>query len=131
MVSKRESTSNETLNEILNKGKTPDACPSSEAAFDAVEPPTEDAFRTHDADPPALRSELLKGVHLSVRAELGRRCMPLKDALRLDAGSIIDLEKRGDDPVNLYVNDLLLARGVVMVVDDRFCLRITEVLPPT
>ena len=43
---------------------------------------------------------------------------------------MIDLERGGDDPVDLYVNDQLLARGAVVVVDDRFCIRITEVLPP-
>ncbi len=75
-----------------------------------------------------MRPELLKGIHLRVRAELGRRSLVLKDALSLDQGSVIDLETRGDDPVNLYVNDVLMARGIVTVVDDCFCIRITEVL---
>ena len=79
---------------------------------------------------PTPRPELLRAIQLGVRVELGRRSVPLKDALRLDAGSVIDLERSGDDPVDLYVNDQLLARGIVMVVDDRFCVRITEVLPP-
>ncbi len=120
------------MNEILTSANTLAASTASEAPFEEV--------KTADGDPPSreegppeaeLRPELLRGIQLPVRVELGRRSVPLKDALTLDVGSVIDLERGGDDPVNLYVNDQLLARGVVMVVDDCFCIRITEVLPPT
>ena len=131
MVSKRESTGNETLSDILSG---PGALPASAAPEEPFE-----EVRAADGDPaprrdspvePPPRPELVRAIQLGVRVELGRRTLPLKDALRLDAGSVIDLERSGDDPVDLYVNDQLLARGVVLVVDDRFCVRITEVLPP-
>ena len=76
------------------------------------------------------RSELLKGIHLKVRAELGRARLLLKDALQLGPGSVVDLEKLSDDPVDLYVNDLLIARGEVLVMNECFCIRITEVFGP-
>lgn len=132
MVSKRESTENETLNEILTKGKTPPAPTTAGEALEEVKLSSRaPAAGERDASELELRPDLLRGVHLRVRVELGRRSVPLKDALRLDVGSVIDLQKCGDDPVNLYVDDLLLARGVVMVVDDCFCIRVTEVLPTT
>lgn len=75
------------------------------------------------------REELLRAIQLKVRAELGRRRMPLKEALRLGPGSIVDLEKMAEDPVDLYVGEVLIARGEVIVVEDTFCIRITEVIP--
>lgn len=77
--------------------------------------------------PPRLRPELLRGIQLKVRAELGRARLPLKDALKLGPGAILDLEKLVDDPVDLYVGDLRVARGEVHVINDSFCIRITEV----
>ncbi len=82
-----------------------------------------------DADPDARRSrsDLFRSVHLKVRVELGRVHLPLKDALQLGPGSVVDLDKLADDPVEIYVNDLLIARGEVIVVNDCFCVRVTEV----
>jgi flagellar motor switch protein FliN/FliY len=60
--------------------------------------------------------------------ELGRKRILLKDALELAPGSVVDLEKLAEEPVDLYVNDLLIARGEVLVVNDCFCIRITEVM---
>ena len=76
-------------------------------------------------------TELLKGIHLKVRAELGRTRVQLKDALKLEAGSVVDLHKLVDDPIDLYVGDLLVARGEVLVLNDTFCIRITEVFSQT
>ena len=131
MVSKRDPTGDETLNEILTSANTLAASTASEAPFEEVKIADGDPPSREEGPPEAeLRPELLKGIQLPVRVELGRRSVSLKDALTLDVGSVIDLERGGDDPVNLYVSDQLLARGVVMVVDDCFCIRITEVLPP-
>jgi flagellar motor switch protein FliN/FliY len=73
------------------------------------------------------RQDLLEGIHLKVRVELGRSRLLLKDALRLGPGSIVDLERLVDDPVDIYVGDLRIARGEVLVVNDSFCVRVTEV----
>lgn len=131
MVSKRESAGNEALSEILSNAGTLADSAASEAPFEEVQMADGDPASRHDGptEPPP-RPELVRAIQLGVRVELGRRSLSLKDALRLDRGSVIDLERSGDDPVDLYVNDQLLARGVVLVVDDRFCVRITEVLPP-
>ena len=73
------------------------------------------------------RADLLKGVHLKVRVELGSVQLPLKEALQLGPGSVLELDKLADDPVEIYVHDLLVARGEVLVVNDCFCVRVTEV----
>ena len=77
----------------------------------------------------AARIELLDEIHLKVRAELGRRQLRLRDALQLEPGSVVELEKLADEPVELYVKDVLLARAEVLVINECFCLRVTEVLP--
>jgi flagellar motor switch protein FliN/FliY len=73
------------------------------------------------------RPNILKSIHLKVRAELGRTRLQLKEALQLGPGAIVDLEKFADDPVDLYVGDLLIGRGEVLVINDSFCIRVTEV----
>jgi flagellar motor switch protein FliN/FliY len=114
-------TEKETLDAILRKVQT--TAPASVAKpFEDVEA---DASEVDSRRP---RSELLKGVHLRVKVELGRTRLFLKDALELGPGSLVDLEKLAEDPVDLYVNDLLVARGEVLVVNDCFCIRVTEVL---
>lgn len=125
MVSKPDSTANDSLSGILDGGKPLAASSVSEEASGAGSVPAGESGARGEPRP-----ELLRGIQLRVRVELGRRSFPLKDALRVGVGSVIDLEKGGDDPVNLYVDDLLIARGVVTVIDDRFCIRVTEVLPP-
>jgi flagellar motor switch protein FliN/FliY len=76
----------------------------------------------------APRAELLRGVQLKVRVELGRARIPLKEALDLAPGSVLELDQLADAAVDIYVNDLLLARGEILVVDDCFCVRIHDVL---
>ena len=133
LVSKNEADGDDALQEILSTGNSAAASATNEEPFDEVYVGHGAHARREESegDRERLRPELLKGIQLNVRVELGSRSMPLKEALTLDEGSVIDLKRGSDDPVNLYVSDQLLARGVVMVVDDCFCVRITEVLPPS
>ena len=74
------------------------------------------------------RSELLRGVRLRVRVELGRRRMHLRDALALAPGAVVELGKGARDLVEILVGDVPIARGEVLVVDGRFCVRVSQVL---
>lgn len=71
---------------------------------------------------------MLNDVNLRVRVELGRTRMLVEDVLRLGEGSVVELEKLAGDPVDVFVNDRLLARGEVLVLNDSFCVRISEVM---
>ena len=83
------------------------------------------------ATPPGAGSiDMLKDVALDVRIELGRTDMLLEDVLRLGAGSVLTLDKLAGDAVDVLVNGQLVARGEVMVLDDNFCVRITEIVSP-
>lgn len=72
--------------------------------------------------------DLLMDVSLAVTVELGRTRMPLRQVLDLQNGSVIELNRLAGDAVDIFINDRLLARGEVVVVDDKFGVRITELL---
>ena len=76
------------------------------------------------------RVRLLRDVSLKVRVELGRGKMVLRHLLRLTQGSVVELDKVAGDPLDIYVNDRLIGRGEVLVLDEKFCIRITEILTP-
>ncbi len=72
--------------------------------------------------------ELLSDVNLHVKIELGRTRMLVEDVLRLGEGSVVELDKPAGDPVDVYVNDRHVARGEVLVVNENFCVRISEII---
>lgn len=72
--------------------------------------------------------DLLLDVHLEISVELGRSHMNIRDVLALRSGSLIELDKLAGEPVDVSVNGTLIARGEVVVVDEKFGVRITEVV---
>ena len=72
--------------------------------------------------------EVLHDVALGVTAELGRAKMLVKDVLALSPGSVIELDRAAGGPVDVLVNGTLIARGEVVVIDEEFGIRITEVM---
>ncbi len=72
--------------------------------------------------------DLLMNVSLGVSAELGRCSMRVSDVLKLGKGSIVELDRLAGGPVDVLVNNRLVARGEIVAVDDRFGVRITEVI---
>lgn len=76
----------------------------------------------------AKRVTMLNDVNLRVKIELGRTRMLVEDVLALGEGSVVELDKLAGDPVDVYVNNRLVARGEVLVLNDNFCVRISEVL---
>ncbi len=71
---------------------------------------------------------LLDDVEMDLRIELGRTQMRLDEVLRLRSGSVVALDKLAGDPVDVFVNGRLIARGEVLVMNDNFCVRITELV---
>ncbi|MHC1695480.1 MAG: flagellar motor switch phosphatase FliY [Eubacteriales bacterium] len=71
---------------------------------------------------------LVMGVELSVTVEIGRTKKQVKEILDLKQGSIIELDRQAGEPVDVIVNGQLLARGDVVVIDDNFGVRITEIV---
>jgi len=72
--------------------------------------------------------DLLLNVSLQVTAELGKAKMNVRDILKLGTGSVVELDRLAGGPVDLLVNDKLVARGEVVAIDDKFGVRITELI---
>ncbi len=72
--------------------------------------------------------DLLSDVELDLRIELGRTQMRLEEVLHLRGGSVVALDKLAGDPVDVYVNGRLIAHGEVLVMNDNFCIRVTELV---
>ncbi len=70
--------------------------------------------------------DMLLDVTMPVSIELGRTSMPIQDILNLGPGSVVELNKLAGEPVDLLVNEKLIARGEVVVVDENFGIRITS-----
>lgn len=64
---------------------------------------------------------------VEIRVVLGQTGMEVKDILRLGEGSIVELNKYHNEPVDIYVNNILYAKGEVVSVDDNFGVRITQI----
>lgn len=73
---------------------------------------------------------LLMDIPLEVSVELGRVKMLIKDILELGTGSVVELDKVAGEPVDLLVNGKLVAKGEVVVIEDNFGIRVTEILSP-
>ena len=71
---------------------------------------------------------MLMDVWVKLSVELGSCQMSMRDVLQLNVGSVVQLDKVADAPVDLYVNQKLIARGEVVVVEDRFGVKITEIV---
>jgi flagellar motor switch protein FliN len=72
--------------------------------------------------------ELVRDVELDLKIELGRTHMYLEDVLKLRKGSVVPLDKLAGDPVDIYVNGRLIARGEVLVLNENFCVRVAELI---
>jgi flagellar motor switch protein FliN len=97
---------------------------------DNAPPETREAVEVNETDD-TIRKEmgLVLDIELDVTIELGRTSMLIRDIVKLGPGSIVELDKLSGEPVDLYVNGRRFAKGEVVVVDENFAVRITELVP--
>ena len=121
-----------TIDELLKQASFDD--PASLPA-DADEDPSAEAdrldlpnFNEVIRDAQVSSIDLLRDVELDVKIELGRSHMLVEDVLKLGEGSVVELDKLAGDPVDVFVNGRLVARGEVLVLNDNFCVRINEIV---
>jgi flagellar motor switch protein FliN/FliY len=67
-------------------------------------------------------------IHVKISAVLGKTNMSVNDVLKLGRGAVIELERKVGEPVDVYLNDRLVARGEVVVVDDKLGITMTEII---
>ena len=74
--------------------------------------------------------DVILNIPVQVSLELGRTKMDLRDLLQLGQGSVVELERMIDEPLDVLVNGSLIARGEVVVVDNKFGIRLTDIVSP-
>ncbi len=119
-----------SIDELLKQANFEDPSTLSSIAESSI--PTQAFDLQNFASPVASHSEasieLLRDVDLNVKIELGRSRMMVEDVLKLGEGSVVELDKLAGDPVDVFVNDRLVARGEVLVLNDNFCVRVNEIM---
>ncbi|MBM4764131.1 flagellar motor switch protein FliN [Bacillus sp. B15-48] len=103
---------------------------------DVEQAPTEEMFRFSELSSDdskqtveqAMNMQLLLDIPLEIVVELGSTKKKISDVLELTSGSILDLDKMAGEAVDLFVNKKRIAKGEVVVVDEHFGVRITEIL---
>ncbi len=80
--------------------------------------------------PPVQSLDFILDIPLKVTVELGRSKMAIRDILQLSQGSVIELSKFAGEPLEVLVNDKLIARGEVVVVNEKFGIRLTDIISP-
>jgi flagellar motor switch protein FliN/FliY len=92
--------------------------------------PDEAVGNAGDAAQPK-KLDLLLDVPLDLSVELGRARMSIQDLLNMSPGSVVELDKIAGEPLDLMVNGRLVARGEAVVVNDKFGVRITDIVSPS
>ncbi len=85
--------------------------------------------RSRPAAPGHANLDLVHDVPLEISAVLGQTELSLREVVSMAPGSVFELDKLSTDPIDLYVNNILIARGEVVVVDDKFAVKISELNP--
>jgi len=94
-----------------------------------VEPPLMDESGNGGASDVNL--DMILDVPVTLSLEIGRTKMPIRTLLQLNQGSVIELERGAGEALDVYVNGTLIAHGEVVVINDRFGMRLTDVVSPS
>tara|TARA_B100000609_G_C16994222_1_gene320292 strand:- start:133 stop:549 length:417 start_codon:yes stop_codon:yes gene_type:complete len=113
------------------KNAIKDALADADATLEAMQSLVDESDDlAHEADASRYESsiDMLGDVELEVTIELGRAEMMVEDVLQLGEGSVVELDKLAGDPVDVLVNGHRVARGEVLVLNDNFCIRVSEIV---
>ena len=76
-----------------------------------------------------INPEVLQGIPVTISVEVGRTSLKIRDLLRLSQGSVVELERLAGEPLDLLVNNTVVAQGEIVLVNDRYGIRLTRVVP--
>ena len=103
--------------------QTAAARPAAQAVFQPLAGETADAAKT-DID-------LIMDVPVQLTVELGRTKLTIKNLLQLGQGSVVELDGLAGEPMDIFVNGYLIAQGEVVVVDEKYGIRLTDIITPS
>ena len=103
----------------------------TQAPFDPLDPPSgapsDGSSVGADAD---VKLDVILEVPVTLSLEVGRTRIPIRNLLQLNQGSVVELDRIAGDPLDVFVNGTLVAHGEVVIVNDKFGIRLTDVVSP-
>jgi flagellar motor switch protein FliN/FliY len=102
------------------------------SAVPPEEEATADALISGQGAPAAreINLDVILDVPVTLSLEVGRTRLPIRSLLQLNQGSVVELERAAGEPLDVYVNGTLVAHGEVVVVNEKFGIRLTDVVSP-
>ena len=113
---------------------TENPTPAEDAAQGATAEAGDKLPTAHDfemSQPGNINPDVLQNISVSLAIEVGRTQIRIKDLMRLTQGSVVELDRIAGEPLDLLVNDTVVAQGEVVLVNDRYGIRLTRVVPST
>jgi flagellar motor switch protein FliN/FliY len=95
----------------------------TEAVADQPEVSAEDAIKNK------INADVLQNIPVTISVEVGRASLKIRDLMRLTQGSVVELDRLAGEPLDLLVNNTLVAQGEVVLVNERYGVRLTSVVP--
>ncbi|AKK67866.1 MULTISPECIES: flagellar motor switch protein FliN [Xanthomonas translucens group] len=105
----------------MSQNEIPEPVP---AQFDSLQPEA-------GSDGGELNLDMILDVPVTLSLEVGRNRIPIRNLLQLNQGSVVELERGAGEPLDVYVNGTLIAHGEVVTINDRFGVRLTDVVSPS
>lgn len=121
-MSEETAGENVDLTDFSQQEKAKEPAATGENAAKASAPPAQDGPRT------AADLEAVFDVPVNIAAVLGRTHMEVADLLKLDEGDVVELDRKVGEAIDIFVNNRLVARGEVVLVEDRLGVTMTEII---
>jgi len=100
--------------------------------FDPISPPSGamSSDMPDSTSPGDVNLDVILEVPVTLSLEVGRTRIPIRNLLQLNQGSVVELDRAAGDPLDVFVNGTLVAHGEVVIVNDKFGIRLTDVVSP-
>jgi len=109
----------------------PETASEVHGAVDQVSPAAFQNFAPNPGNPAGNDINMILDIPVQLTVELGRTRIPIKHILQLAQGSVVELETMAGEPMDVLVNGYLIAQGEVVVVNDKFGIRLTDIVTPS
>jgi flagellar motor switch protein FliN/FliY len=90
-----------------------------------------DAEVPTESDSGAIHPDVLQNIPVTMSIEVGRATIKIKDLLRLTQGSVVELDRIAGEPLDLLINNTVVAQGEIVLVNERYGIRLTRVVAPS
>jgi flagellar motor switch protein FliN/FliY len=92
---------------------------------------TDQPDNTISGDKSQIHPDVLQNIPVTLTIEVGRATIKIRDLMRLTQGSVVELDRIAGEPLDLLVNNTVVAQGEVVLVNERYGIRLTRVVPPS